>query len=110
MPPRAPIGDRARIEAELSVEGRAFLAELCRLYGIPRRQWQGDDALNRLFTWAAMLSRAEAAEDAGASRRAALREAAAFVGLDPDNVEREMRRRRRSRADVSSSAGLAAPQ
>ncbi len=103
MPPRAPIGNRERIESELSLEARLFLAQQRQLRALPSREWQEEDDLNRLFTLTAILTRAKRAEASGVSWPIALREAAVWCGWDPESVARLLRRRRGPRADVMSA-------
>lgn len=96
MPRRAPIGNTDLIERSLPPVQKDALAATCAALEVPRRHWQRVDALNRLFTFLAVHELAEQLRtERGLSKRAALTEAAAAVGVPADTVLDWARRYRR---------------
>jgi len=90
VPPAAPPGDRAKMEAALGAEVCRTLRQICRAAGIPPDAWHKVPALARVFETVAVVRLAETVGgEAGKDARAA---AAVSLGLCPDTQESRLRR------------------
>jgi hypothetical protein len=96
--------DPALIEAHLSIDARAVLAEWCRAEGIRSDTWTAVPALLDVFGRFAAIRRREQLRAGGLPKDDAERQAASDLGLQAPSLNRRLRRERSAAAAAGAAA------